>query len=167
MITDGIYFKNFNLKKKTADIRKKLNLILDENNHIIQSLKSNYKDEYKKKDIKKFRNILNFRVIGMGGSILGTQAIYDFLKNKIYKNFSFINNLQPNSQSNKKKYLNFIVSKSGNTIETIFNSNIYIKKKDQNIFITENKDNYLRTLANKLKAKIVNHNNFIGGRYSV
>jgi len=167
MITDGIYFKNFNLKKKTTDIKKKLNLILGENNHIIQSLKSNYKDVYKKKDIKKFRNILNFRVIGMGGSILGTQAIYDFLKNKIYKNFSFINNLQPNSQSNKKKYLNFVVSKSGNTIETILNSNIYIKKKDQNIFITENKDNYLRTLANKLKAKIVNHNNFIGGRYSV
>ena len=28
----------------------------------------------------------------MGGSILGTQAIYDFLKHKIKKNFIFIDN---------------------------------------------------------------------------
>ena len=67
----------------------------------------------------------------------------------------------------KKKYLNLIVSKSGNTIETIANSNIYIKKKDQNIFITENKKNYLHDLAQNLKADIIHHNNFIGGRYSV
>ena len=29
----------------------------------------------------------------MGGSTLGAQAIYDFLKNKIKKNFFFIDNL--------------------------------------------------------------------------
>ena len=42
-----------------------------------------------------------------------------------------------------------------------------IKKNDKNIFITENKKNYLNVLAKKLKAEIVHHNNFIGGRYSV
>ena len=47
------------------------------------------------------------------------------------------------------------------------NSNIYINKFDQNIFITENKKNYLHVLANKLKSEIVHHNNYIGGRYSV
>ncbi len=46
-------------------------------------------------------------------------------------------------------------------------SNILINKKDKNIFITENKENYLTLLAQKLKAEIVEHNNFIGGRYSV
>ena len=60
-----------------------------------------------------------------------------------------------------------IVSKSGNTLETISNANIIIKNKDQNIFITENKKSYLYLLAEKLKAEIVHHNNFIGGRYSV
>ena len=60
-----------------------------------------------------------------------------------------------------------IVSKSGNTLETIVNSNIFINKRDKNIFITENKKNYLNLLAQKLKAEIVHHNNFIGGRYSV
>ena len=33
------------------------------------------------------------KIIGMGGSILGT-AIYEFLKDKIKKNFYFINNLR-------------------------------------------------------------------------
>ena len=66
-----------------------------------------------------------------------------------------------------KKYTNLIVSKSGNTIETITNANILIKKKDKNIFITENKKNYLNILAKKFKSEIIHHNNFIGGRYSV
>ena len=104
----------------------------------------------------------------MGGSILGTQAIYDFLINKINKNFTFVNNLQSNiKKDNKKKFANLVVSKSGETIETIVNSNLLIKKKDKNIFITENKDSYLYLLANKLKADVIHHNNFIGGRYSV
>ena len=41
----------------------------------------------------------------MGGSILGTQAIHDFLKHKIKKNFTFIDNLQPKIKSRKKKNL--------------------------------------------------------------
>ena len=60
-----------------------------------------------------------------------------------------------------------IISKSGNTTETIVNSNILIKNTDKNIFITENKKNYLATYAENLKAEIIHHNNFIGGRYSV
>ena len=68
---------------------------------------------------------------------------------------------------NKQKFTNLIVSKSGNTIETIVNANLLIKKKEKNIFITENKKNYLYALAKKLKAEIVHHNNYIGGRYSV
>ncbi len=104
----------------------------------------------------------------MGGSTLGTQTIYEFLKHKIKKNFLFINNLQNKKINNqKKKFVNLIVSKSGNTIETIVNSNILIKKKEKNIFITENKKNYLYLLAEKLKSEIIHHNNYIGGRYSV
>ena len=168
MITSGIFFKNFKKKKELSTLKKKLNSILKENNYIIQSLSSNYRDSFDKKKIGRFKKFLNYRIIGMGGSSLGTQAIYDFLSHKIKKNFSFLDNLQPNLKNNeKKKYLNLIVSKSGNTIETIANSNIYIKKKDQNIFITENKKNYLHDLAQNLKADIIHHNNFIGGRYSV
>ena len=42
-----------------------------------------------------------------------------------------------------------------------------MNKKDKNIFITENKINYLHQLAQTLKNEIIHHNNFIGGRYSV
>ena len=67
----------------------------------------------------------------------------------------------------KNKKINLIISKSGNTLETISNSNILINKKDTNIFVTENKKSYLTELAKKLKSEIIHHNNFIGGRYSV
>ena len=90
----------------------------------------------------------------MGGSILGTESIYDFLKHKIKKKFYFINNIQPKLIFLKKKnYINLIVSKSGNTLETISNANIIIKKKDKNIFITENKKSYLWLLAQKIKSR--------------
>ena len=71
----------------------------------------------------------------MGGSSLGAQAIYDFLRHKIKKKFLFIDNLKRSNQEKKKKYYNnLIISKSGNTIETIVNVNLLIRKKDQNIF---------------------------------
>ena len=167
MLTTGINFINF---KKT--INKKLNLqiisfLKKEKNQVIKSLSKNYKNNFNKKFIKKFYAFKNFRLIGMGGSILGSQTIYDFLKSKIKKNFYFIDNLSSKIKEEKKTITNLIISKSGNTIETIVNSNVLLKSKDQNIFITENKKNYLHHLAKKLKAEIVHHNNFIGGRYSV
>jgi len=169
MLTLRIDFKNFHTKVKSKkNIKKKLKSLIKENTEILKSLSRNYKNNFNKKKLVKYKKFSNFRVIGMGGSILGTQAIYDFLNDKINKKFSFVNNLLSQNKKNKeKKIINLIVSKSGETIETIINSNILIKKKDNNIFITENKRSYLHLLANKLKADVVHHNNFIGGRYSV
>ena len=167
MLTSSINFINFKKKIKSTFIKKNLNSLLKNKNQVIESLSSNYKNSYKIGQINKYRSFKNFRVIGMGGSTLGTQAIYDFLKFKIKKNFKFIDNLQINQKIERKKYVNLVISKSGNTVETIINSNLLIKKKDKNIFITENKKNYLYLLAEKLKAEIIHHNNFIGGRYSV
>jgi len=168
MLTRNINFKNFKLKKKNNKIEKDLEIILKENNEILKSLGTGYKNSYNKKTISKFKKYSNIKVIGMGGSILGTESIYDFLKHKIEKNFYFNNNLQSKVRPyEKKNYANLIISKSGNTLETISNVNIIIKNNDKNIFITENKKSYLYLLAKKLKAEIVHHNNFIGGRYSV
>jgi len=168
MLTAGIKFLNFKEKKNNLIVKKKLKLILHKKNSVIQSLSKNYINSYKKKDIQKYKKLANFCIIGMGGSTLGSQAIYDFLNHKIKKNFIFIDNLDVNKKKKKeKKYTNIVISKSGNTVETITNSNIFIKNKEKNIFITENKNSYLFQLANKLKAEIIHHNNFIGGRYSV
>ena len=170
MLTSGIYFKNFKKNKKTnsSQVKKKLLLLFKEKNYILDSLKKNYKDSFSKKIINKYKKYSTFKVIGMGGSTLGTQTIYEFFKDIVKKDFVFIDNLtQKKLNTKNKRSVNLVVSKSGNTIETVVNSNIYIRRKDANIFVTENKDNYLLKLANKLKAEIVHHNNYIGGRYSV
>ncbi len=130
MISQNISFKNFKLKNKNQKLKQKLISILSEENEVINSLKKSYKNNYTKKLIKKFKNSKNFRLIGMGGSILGTNTIYEFLKYKIKKNFIFVDNLQAKeNKSEKKKFTNLIVSKSGNTLETIVNTNLYLKKK--------------------------------------
>ena len=168
MLTQNISFKNFLIHKKKSAVKKNLNLILTEKNQVISSLSKSYKDNFNKKNTKHFNKKLDYRIIGMGGSTLGAQAIYDFLKKKIKKNFIFVDNLNTSKNKKLKKNLNnLIISKSGNTTETIVNANILIKKKDKNLFITEKKKSYLSLLAQKLKAEVVDHNNFIGGRYSV
>ena len=168
MITNGIHFKNFQINKKFKQITKDLYFILNEKNQVIQSLTSNYKNSFDVKILNKYKKFKNFRLIGMGGSSLGAKAIFDFLQKKIKKNFYFVDDLDVSIENKKdKNCLNLIVSKSGETLETIVNSNLIINKKDKNLVITENKDNYLHKLAKKLKAEVIHHNNFIGGRYSV
>mgnify|MGYP001259640760 FL=1 len=168
IITRNILFKNFS-KKYSSSVNNKLKLLLRENNEILNSLKSSYRYSYTNKFVIRYKkNFSILRIVGMGGSILGTKAIFSFLEKKIKKKIVFFDNLIPKFKSkNEKKILNLIVSKSGNTLETISNVNNLIKKNQKNIFITENNTSYLRMLANKMKAEVVDHNNYIGGRYSV
>ena len=169
MFLKNIKFRNYQTKINLKIVKKKLSVLLRENNEVINSLKQNYSYNFTRNLTDKYKKYSNFRIIGLGGSSLGTQAINQFLKHKVKKKFTFIDNLEPKIENKfkKKKFVNLIVSKSGNTIETIVNANILIKKEDKNIFITENRKSYLYSLAQRLKADIVHHNNFIGGRYSV
>jgi len=168
MINSRINFKNFRFKKRNLQIKKYLIEITKSSNAIINSLKKDYKYSYKKLLLRKLTKYQNLRVIGMGGSVLGFKAIHSFLFSKVKRKFTFHDNIESFDKiDSKKKYLNLIISKSGNTIETIANSNLFINKKNENIFVTENKVNYLNKLAAKLKSDIIHHNNFIGGRYSV
>ena len=170
MLTSNIKFKNFNILKfkNLKNLKNFKNEKWFKKIRLFESLKLNYKYSYTKEQIKKINKNKNFRLIGMGGSTLGVEAIYQFLNHKIKKKFIFINNLNSklNNYEKKIKATNIIISKSGNTLETIVNSNALVNGS-KNIFITENKKNYLRNLANDLKAEIVEHKNYIGGRYSV
>ena len=171
MLSRNIKFKNFSNKSKSLSISRSFNVLKNDyfkkKLKILLSLSENYKYSYNKKIVHKYKKFQNFKIIGMGGSILGPKAIYQFLNHKIKKNFFFVDNLQATLDVHKKKnFVNLIISKSGNTLETISNSNILINNK-KNIFIVENKNNYLNILANQLKADIVEHKNYIGGRYSV
>ena len=174
MLTKNIKFKNF-IKKKNYKNNKILRNIIKDKNLIekyplLKSLNKNYKYSYQKKKIKFYKNFSEFNLVGMGGSVLGAETIYNFLKHRIKKKFNFLNNLSfkkiPNTN---KKNINIIISKSGNTLETISNFNLLLQKqnKNKNIIKCENKKNFLKLLANKLKAEVFEHKNFIGGRYSV
>ena len=168
MISQKIKIKNFQYKKKNKNILRILSSLLKDQSQLILSLGSKYKNNYNYKKLVNKLEKQNVRIFGMGGSILGAKAIYDFLKEKIKKKFYFIDNIDEKTPLNKKEnFLDLIISKSGNTLETIVNINIFVKSKSKKIFLTENRNNYLSILAKELKSEIIHHNNFIGGRFSV
>ena len=174
MFTKNVKFKNF-VGKKNLKLNKILrNVIKDkaliEKYPLLQSLTSKFKYSYNNKNIKSFKSYSKVNLIGMGGSILGAKTIYSFLKHKVKKKFSFYNNLQfQNILKSNKKNINLVISKSGNTIETISNFNLLLQKQknNKNIILCEKNNNFLSFLAKKLKAEIFEHKNYIGGRYSV
>ena len=169
MLTNNIFLKSFQKKKINYKIRNNFENLLKNQPLVFKTLKPNYKYSYSKKILAKYKKFPNIRIIGMGGSVLGAEAIYNFLKKKIKKKLIFVNNLNSNADyfQDKNINLNLIISKSGNTLETITNANTLIKHRDKSIVITENKDSYLSNLASKLKAEIFEHKNYVGGRYSV
>ena len=169
MLTNNIRLKEFGIKKNKKQIKYRLLKALNfyKNHKLIKSFSNDYSYDFSQQQIKKFKKFNSYNLVGMGGSSLGTKAIYNFLKPKVKKNFTFIDNLNSRKehQSNEKR-LNIIISKSGNTLETISNYSA-IKSQRNNLFICENSNNYVRTLARKLNCQIINHKNYIGGRYSV
>jgi len=169
-MAENLNFTGFNCKIKSKD-KKKLLLQLKKINKInwppfLISFKKKYQYSFDRKLIKKYINFKNINIVGIGGSALGTKAIYNFLFNKIKKKINFLEN--PNfKKDNISKGLNIIISKSGNTLETVANANFALKTNNKNIFIVEKTNNYLSKLANKLKCDVIEHKNFIGGRFSV
>ena len=162
-----IYSKKFN--KIIVEIKSDL----DNSSKTLNTLKD---FKFNLKTLDKFKKFKTIVLIGMGGSILGSQAIQSLMKNKIKKKVFFFNDL------NSKKILDFkksvdlnkvlfiVISKSGNTIETLtnfFSLNV-IKKNSKNIIIiSESTNNLLYNLAQKFNLKYVEHKSHIGGRYSV
>ena len=89
MLNKDINFKNFLNTKNNPKIKKDLENLLKNNLQILETLKPSYKYSYSKKLISKYKKFSNIRIIGMGGSILGSEAIYNFLKKKNKKKINF------------------------------------------------------------------------------
>ena len=108
-----IEFQNFLIKKKNNNIKKFFVSLINDyknNDQLLKSLSHSYKYSFNKKILSKYKNNKNFKIIGMGGSNLGAEAIYNFLKCK--KNFYFINNLQNSTKSiENRSSTNIIISK--------------------------------------------------------
>ena len=168
--------KNKKINKKFSNILNNIVINLDKSKNAFNSLSNQFKLSCKLKDLNKFKRFNTVVVIGMGGSILGAEAIYHFLKKKIKKEFLFLNNIDEEElkeikdKKNLNKILFIIISKSGNTVETLSNIRALkiIKKGSKNIIIiSEKKQNSLYLLAKKMKLFHIEHKSYIGGRYSV
>ena len=188
MINKNFYIKNhIQSKHLNKKIRKKLNIKIPvifrkidyhikNPKNLLYQLNSKFKFNFKLGNLKKFKKFKKIVIIGMGGSILGSEAIYNFLYHKINKKVIFLDNINLKEVENLKKEKDYkktlflVISKSGNTIETISNfvSLNIIKKNSKNIIIiTEKKNNTLYELSKKFNLFYIEHKNFIGGRYSV
>ncbi len=185
---NDIFYKN-NIQKKflIEKLSKKLtknffkifdNISLDikDNNKTLNILNDKYKLNFNIKDLKVFNRFKTIAIIGMGGSILGSEAIYSFLKTKIKKKFYFFDDLNTKKnllfkeKENLNKVLFIAISKSGNTIETLSNlTDLKILKKNAKniIIISEKNNNQLFRIANKFNLFFIEHKKNIGGRYSV
>ena len=185
MLKKDNFFKNYFIgsskyKKNLKKTKKNFNSFLVDlkNNKIplLNSYEKNYEFDFSMATVRKFSKYKNIVIIGMGGSILGTKSIYSFLEKKIKKKVFFFDNLDSNLNLKYKKIKNlknscFIVAgKSGQTIETIVNLSAVFSKnllKNKLIIIAEPTDNALMEIANKYHAEVIEHKEFISGRYSV
>ncbi len=180
-----IQHKNFSIDKYSSSksIKKSFDKILDHIFKQIDSTKDTYhflsnkfQFNFKINDFKRFKKFQNIVIVGMGGSSLGSNAIYEFLKFKIKKNVIFFDNLEKEKINNfkksydSKKSLFIIISKSGNTIETIstfFELSILKNKAKNIIIISEKNNNILYSISKKYKLMFIEHKKYLGGRYSV
>ncbi|WP_456479392.1 glucose-6-phosphate isomerase [Nautilia sp.] len=121
-------------------------------------------------------------VIGIGGSSLGTKAVYRLLKShyKNVKNIIFLENTDPLelknhfSKINKHNAVFLVISKSGTTIETISifkavikHFNIDLQKEKNKIIIITDSNSPLEKFAQKNGLEIFNIPENVGGRFSV
>ncbi len=164
--------KEKKLRKEFDSILKNVQNSLDYPQNFFHTLSKKFKFNFDKKDLHKYRKFKSIVIIGMGGSILGSEAIYHFLKDNLKKDFLFFNDIDIGKFKKNKKTnsLYIIISKSGSTIETLSNllSLGIIKKKAKNmIIISEKNNNPLYEISKKMQLHHIAHRKYIGGRYSV
>ena len=162
--------------KKIKNQLKSLSQDLNNNQDTFFFLSKKFKLDFTSQDMRKFKKFQTIVILGMGGSILGSKAIYGFFHNRIKKNVLFFDNLDSSNIQRVKKKINFkkslfiIVSKSGNTLETLSMINVLKNKKIDNkntIVITERRNSPLANFCKKFNILMIEHKKHIGGRYSV
>ncbi len=165
-------------KSKVNELKTELNIIPD-----YKALTIAYNKE-DLKEIKDFSNFINdnfkkLYVIGIGGSSLGAKTL---LSLKFQDKIEILENIDSYTLEHIFYNIDFensaflMISKSGKTIECISQTLILMKMTEEKLgsnaigkhffFLTENKDSPLTQLAKEFNAKILEHSNCIGGRFS-
>ena len=181
-INNNIY-SNFYKSKFINRLSRKFNKVyleiqkdLSKSGKTLNVLSSEYNFNFKIKDLDKFKKFKIIAIIGMGGSSLGTRAIYNFFESKIKKKIYFFDNLEEKKIKRFKKKISskilfIVISKSGNTVETLSNTFFLdiIKRNAKNVILISEKknNNFLYSFSKKLNLSYFEHRDYIGGRYSV
>lgn len=175
-LNDNNYKKNLSLALKKSDIL--LQEFTDGKNEVLQSFTKTYQNKIRnfnlELDIKNKKKI----VVGLGGSSSGAKALSFYMKDKVVYfdnlDYDYLKNFF--LKENIKDYFFFIISKSGDTFETLAILNLLLlesrKKSEYNIFksmliITEKRESILSIFAKKNNIKLLEHNPNIGGRFSI
>ena len=79
--------------KKYFKIEKEVTALIDGPENVYNILSEKFRLNFKIKDLQKFKKYKNIAIIGMGGSVLGSHAIFKFLEKKIQKNLFFFDNI--------------------------------------------------------------------------
>lgn len=168
------YNKNFYQIKSNTEIFKRIKA---EREHI-GYYNLPYQDTV---DIKKYAKSITKKhivVLGIGGSSLGARAIYEFLlpSNNYHKDLLFLETVDPLNINHclKKVDLNnsqfLVISKSGNTIETISifkYLNSLVEINSSNCTIISEAESALTKFANDNNIKAFDLAQNVGGRFSV
>ena len=171
---NSITYKN-NLRK-CSEIFK--NLLYNKENFFLNTLSEGYqKSLFLKRIVLKKRIHKNILIVGMGGSVLGTKMLSSFFG--LDKNYYFLDSLNNSAvndliRKDLSKFSIFIISKSGQTLETLTNCNIILnnfnkRKKEisKNFIIISERSNVLFNFAKKNNILFFEHNINLSGRYSV
>jgi glucose-6-phosphate isomerase len=184
-----LYSQQFKNIPAAKDL-KKFNEICKKSAHVLQSeIKASELAAidaiFAETDLKEFTKLAKkiafyekVLVLGVGGSSLGGKTLTAL---KCQNKLEFLESIDPATIQNCLAKIDLrntfflVISKSGETIETICQSLIILaeieKAKIQNfaaqfLFITESITNSLAKIAQKIGAEIAFHPNKIGGRYS-
>ena len=127
---------------------------LKNKNHLLNSLNKDYKLNFNFSELKKYKKFKRIIILGMGGSILGAEAIGQFLKHKIKKKIIFLNNLDEDliNEINKSDIILLGVSRTSKTPTSIYLANKGFKTS--NIPLV-NKNSLPKSLINNPNATCV------------
>jgi glucose-6-phosphate isomerase len=140
---------------------------------------------FEKNDLKTFAKIAdksakfnNVLVLGVGGSSLSGKTLTSLkFQNRLY----FLESIDPKTVTDSLREIDLkntfflVISKSGETIETICQTLIILDKlrqakvnnlAKQFLFVTESTTNSIAKIAKEISAEIISHPNNIGGRFS-
>ena len=181
----GLDLNNSTNFKKKSELSKKrsdelLNEFKNDKNDILKSFTKSYQFKIRslkqKIDIKKKQKV----VIGIGGSSSGAKALSFFMNDDtiFFDNLDYDFLIKFFNKNSIENFFFFVISKSGDTFETLAILNILIQKyKNQEkslhdlyksmVIITESKDSILKNFSLRNDIKLIEHNPNIGGRYSI